>query len=93
MAQQIGEDTKITLDLKTIGMIAVGIASLVGMWFALQADIQEAKELPEPVIDRIEYDLKDELIRQTIMDTQDDVDKILEELEKIDERLYEIQKR
>ena len=92
MAQQIGEDTKITLDLKTIGMIAVGIASLVGMWFALQADIQEAKELPEPVIDRIEYDLKDELIRQTIMDTQDDVDKILEELEKIDERLYEIQK-
>ena len=92
MAQQIGEDTKVTLDLKTIGMIAVGIASLVGMWFALQADIQEAKELPEPVIDRIEYDLKDELIRQTIMDTQDDVDKILEELEKIDERLYEIQK-
>jgi hypothetical protein len=92
MAQQIGEDTKITLDLKTIGMIAVGIASLVGMWFALQADIQEAKELPEPVIDRIEYDLKDELIRQTIMDTQEDVDDILEQLDKIDERLYEIQK-
>mgnify|MGYP001328775257 FL=1 len=92
MAQQIGEDTKVTLDLKTIGMIAVGIASLVGMWFALQADIQEAKELPEPVIDRIEYDLKDELIRQTIMDTQEDVDDILDQLEKIDERLYEIQK-
>jgi hypothetical protein len=92
MAQQIGEDTKITLYLKTIGMIAVGIASLVGMWFALQADIQEAKELPEPVIDRIEYDLKDELIRQTIMDTQEDVDDILEQLDKIDERLYEIQK-
>jgi len=62
------------------------------MWFALQADIQEAKELPEPVIDRIEYDLKDELIRQTIMDTQEDVDDILDQLEKIDERLYEIQK-
>ena len=65
---------------------------LAGMWFTLQADIAEAKELPEPVIDRIEYDLKDELIRQTIMDTQEDVDKILEEIEKIDERLYEIQK-
>jgi hypothetical protein len=65
---------------------------LAGMWFTLQADIAEAKELPAPVIDRIEYDLKDELIRQTIMDTQDDVDKILEEIEKIDERLYEIQK-
>ena len=93
MAKQIGEDTKVTLDLKTLGMIGTGIAALVGMWFALQADIAEAKELPAPVIDRKEYDLKDELIRQTIMDTQDDVDKILEEIEKIDERLYELQQK
>ena len=92
MAKQIGEDTKVTLDLKTIGMIVTFVVMLAGMWFTLQADIAEAKELPAPVIDRIEYDLKDELIRQTIMDTQDDVDKILEEIEKIDERLYEIQK-
>ena len=93
MAKQIGEDTKVTLDLKTLGMIGTGIAALVGMWLALQADIAEAKELPAPVIDRIEYDLKDELIRQTIMDTQEDVDKILDELEKIDERLYELQQK
>ena len=93
MAKQIGEDTKVTLDLKTLGMIGAGITALVGMWFALQADIAEAKELPAPVIDRIEYDLKDELIRQTIMDTQEDVDKILDELEKIDERLYELQQK
>ena len=92
MAKQIGEDTKVTPDLKTIGMIVTFVVMLAGMWFTLQADIAEAKELPAPVIDRIEYDLKDELIRQTIMDTQDDVDKILEEIEKIDERLYEIQK-
>ena len=92
MAKQIGEDTKVTLDLKTIGMIVTFIVMLAGMWFTLQADIAEAKELPLPEIDRNEYDLKDELIRQTIMDTQDDVDKILEEIEKIDERLYEIQK-
>ena len=91
MAKQIGEDTKVTLDLKTIGMIVTFIVMLAGMWFTLQADIAEAKELPLPEIDRIEYDLKDELIRQTIMDTQDDVDKILEEIKKIDERLYEIQ--
>jgi|TARA_B100000212_G_C27118194_1_gene423719 hypothetical protein len=93
MAKQIGEDTKVTLDLKTLGMIGTGIAALVGMWFALQADIAEAKELPAPVIDRIEYDLKDELIRQTIMDTQEDVEAIQEQLDKIDERLYEIQKQ
>ena len=93
MAKELGEDTKVTLDLKTLGMIGTGIAALVGMWFALQADTAEAKELPAPVIDRIEYDLKDELIRQTIMDTQEDVDKILDELEKIDERLYELQQK
>ena len=92
MAKQIGEDTKVTLDLKTIGMIVTFVVMLAGMWYTLQADIAEAKELPLPEIDRIEYDLKDELIRHTIMDTQDDVDKILEEIEKIDERLYEIQK-
>ena len=65
---------------------------LAGMWFTLQADIAQAKELPAPVIDRVEYDLKDELIRQTIMDTQEDVEEIKETIDKIDERLYEIQK-
>ncbi len=92
-APQIGENTKVTLDLKTIGLIVGGVVSLTTMWFALQSDIALAMEMPEPVIDRVEYDLKDELIRQTIMDTQDDVDKILEDLKKIDERLYDIQRQ
>ena len=93
MAKQIGEETKVTLDLKTLGLIGAGVFSLAAMWFALQADIALAKELPEPVIDRIEYDLKDELIRQTILDTQEDVEAMREQLDKIDERLYEIQKQ
>jgi hypothetical protein len=93
MAKQINEETKVILDLKTIGLVLVGVATIIGMWFALQADIEKAKELPVPPIERIEYDLKDELIRQTIMDTQDDVESILEELEKIDQRLYELQKQ
>ena len=92
MAKELNEDTGFKISIKTLIGIGAGITTVVGMWFALQADIAEAKELPLPEIDRIEYDLKDELIRQTIMDTQDDVDKILEEIEKIDERLYEIQK-
>ncbi len=92
MAKKIGEDTKVTLDLKTIGMIVAFVITLAGMWFTLQADIAQAKELPAPVIDRVEYDLKDELIRQTIMDTQEDVEEIKETIDKIDERLYEIQK-
>ena len=93
MAKQLGEDTKVTLDLKTIGMIVTFVVMLAGMWYTLQADIAEAKELPLPEIDRIEYDLKDELIRQTIMDTQEDVEEMKEQLDKIDQRLYEIQKQ
>ena len=102
--KEIGEDTSMGIDidgdgksdfsisLKTIGMVLVGIATLIGMWFTLQSDLQEAKELPAPVIERMEFDMKDELIRQTIMDTQEDVDEIKDKLDKIDERLYEIQK-
>ena len=93
MAKQIGEDTKVTLDLKTIGLIIGGVVSLASMYFVMQADIARAMELPEPVIDRVEYDLKDELIRQTIMDTQDDVEEIKETIDKIDQRLYDIQSK
>jgi len=93
MAKQIGEDTKITLDLKTIGLIVVGLSSLIGMYFALQADIEEAKELPKPEIQRIEFQMKDEAIRDAIINTQDDVEEIKEQLKKIDERLYELQTR
>lgn len=93
MAKQLGEDTKVTLDLKTIGMLLAGAVSLALMYFTLQADIALAKELPKPVIDRIEYDLKDELIRQTILDTQEDVEAIQEQLDKIDQRLYEMQRK
>ena len=74
-------------------MIIGFVLMLAGMWFTLQADIAQAKELPVPVIDRVEYDLKDELIRQTIMDTQEDVEEIKETIDKIDERLYEIQSK
>ena len=93
MAKELNEDTGFNVSIKTLIAIGFAMATVIGMWFALQADIAEAKELPAPVIDRIEYDLKDELIRQTIMDTQEDVDKILDELEKIDERLYELQQK
>ena len=86
MAKQIGEDTKVTLDLKTIGMAAAGLAALIGMYFTLQADIALAKELPEPLppdITRMEFDMKDKLVRQTIMTTQEDLDRIEEKIDKL----------
>ena len=90
MAKEIGEGTKVTLDLKTIGMIVGFAVSLSSMYFVLKADIARAMELPEPVIERVEYDLKDELIRQTIMDTQEDVEMLLEKFEKLEQRIYEL---
>ena len=90
MAQQIGEDTKVTLDLKTIGMAVAGIGTIVAMWFALQADIAEAKELPvppAPELTRMEFEMKDQLIRQTIMSTQEDVTEIKEDMKRIEEKI------
>jgi len=93
MAQQIGEDTKVTLDLKTIGMAAAGIGTVVAMWFALQADIAEAKVLPEPAapeITRMEFDMKDQLVRQTIMSTQEDVTEIKQDIKRIEEKIDQL---
>jgi hypothetical protein len=90
MAKQLNEETKITLDLKTIGLILVGVATVIGMWFALQADIEEAKELPAPLppdVTRMEYDMKDQLIRQTIMTTQEDVGELKEDIKRIEEKI------
>ena len=95
MAKQIGEDTKVTLDLKTIGMGIAGLAALIGMWFALQADIALAMELPEPAdpeITRMEFDMKDQLVRQTIMTTQEDVSELKEDLDRIEEKIDKLQK-
>ena len=66
MAQQISENTQVQLDLKTIGLIVGGAISLAAMYFALQADIELAKQLPEPPVSRTEFDLKDELILSLI---------------------------
>lgn len=92
MAQnkEISEDTIVGLSLKTIGAIIAGVAVVTLGYFDLQADIKEAKELPEPVISRTEYDLKDELIRETIMNTQSDVGDIKKQLDKIEGRLFEM---
>ena len=91
MAKELNEDSSFKVSIKTLIGIAFGIATIVGMWFALQADIQEAKELPVPPppdVTRMEFDMKDQLVRQTIMDTQKDVEEIKKTLEKIEDKLY-----
>lgn len=90
MAQKIDEGTQITLDLKTIAIILFFVATVVGMWFTLQADIEDAKQLPvppDPEVTRMEFDMKDQMIRNTILNTQGDVTEIKEDLKRIEEKL------
>ena len=90
MAKELNEDTGFTISIKTLGGIAAAIATVVGMWFALQADIAEAKELPVPPppdVTRMEYDMKDQLIRQTIMTTQEDVKELKEDMKRIEDKI------
>ena len=105
MAKELNEDTSFKLSVKTMGIIAVGIATLVGGWYSIMAEIQEAKEKPVPVdvtiikeeilkeipeaeITRMEFDMKDQMIRQTIMTTQQDVEEMKKTLERIEDKVY-----
>ena len=73
MAKELNEDTSFKLSIKTMIGIGFAMATLISMWFMLQADIAEAKELPappDPEVTRMEFDMKDQMIRNTIMTTQ-----------------------
>lgn len=91
MAKELNENTALTVDIKTLIGIGIAIASAVGMYYALMKEIELAKELPEPNITRTEYDLKDQMVRDAIMRTQEQVEEIGKDVKTIDERLYEIQ--
>ena len=89
-SKELSENTSFTVSLQTLGGIAFAIATVVGMWLALQADIAEAKELPvapPPDVTRMEYDMKDQLIRQTIMTTQEDVQELKEDMKRIEDKI------
>ena len=105
MAKELNEDTSFKMSIKTMGMIAAGIAIVVGGWYSLMAEIQQAKEepvqidvnilkeeilkeIPEAEITRMEFDMKDQMIRQTIITTQEDVEEMKKTLEKIEDKLY-----
>ena len=90
MAKELNEDTGFNVSIKTLAGIGFAMATIIGMWFMLQADIAEAKLLPEPTppeISRMEFDMKDQLVRQTIMTTQEDVKEIKEQLEKLNDKI------
>tara|TARA_R110002167_G_scaffold129958_2_gene313216 strand:- start:216 stop:539 length:324 start_codon:yes stop_codon:yes gene_type:complete len=105
MAKELNEDTTFKMSVKTMGMIAAGIAVVIGGWYSLMQEIQEAKETPVQIdvnilkdeilkeipaaeVTRMEFDMKDQMIRQTILTTQSDIEEMKKTLEKIEDKLY-----
>ena len=82
---EIGKDSKFTLSIETAVSILVTVAMIIGMWYSLQAEIELAKELPEPEVSRMEYDLKDQMIRDSIMNTEEKVEKLEEKVDSVKE--------
>ena len=89
MAKELNEDTGFQVSIKTLIGIGAAMATIISMWFMLQADIADAKELPvvEQEVTRMEFDMKDQMIRNTIMETRDDVEEIKEDMKRIEEKI------
>ena len=87
MAKELNEDTGFTVSIKTLIAVGFAISTIIGMWFALQADIAEAKELPKPDVTRMEFNMKDVNIRNTIMETRDDVKKLEERMIRMEHKI------
>ena len=105
MTKELNEDTSFKMSIKTMGVVAVGIFTIVGGWYSLMQEIQQAKlepvqvdvnilkeqileEIPDAEVTRMEFDMKDQMIRQTIMTTQSDVEEMKKTLEKIEDKIY-----
>ena len=90
MTKELNENSGFKISIKTLIGIGTGMAVIISMWFVLQAEIAEAKRLPDPDVSRMEFDMKDELIRQTIMTTQDDVTEIKEDLKRLENKIDQL---
>ena len=93
MAKELNEETGFNISIKT--MIAVGFAmvTIIGMWFALQADIAEAKELPKPDITRMEFNMKDVNVRQSISNTEKAVEDLKIAIRRMEDKIDELNRR
>lgn len=91
---KVNEKTSVNLDLKTIAIIITMAVSVSGTYFTLKADIEENKKALENGnwVSATEYDLKDKLVRNTVLSNSEKLDAIEEKLNTIDERIYNLNK-
>jgi hypothetical protein len=90
MAKELNEDSGFKVSIKTLIGIGFAMATIISMWFMLQADIEEAKQLPEPPppdVTRMEFDMKDKNIRQSIQHTEKTVDEIKEDIKRMEDKI------
>jgi len=97
-------DTKFTLSVQTMIAAGTGLASLIGMWYTLQGEIEEAKELPKIDIESIfgdEYPSKPdghnwprsyEQYKNQVGGLQEDMDAVYDILDEYEETIKELQK-
>ena len=90
MAKEISEDMGFKISIKTLIAIGAAMATVISMYFMLQSDIADAKELPAPDVTRMEFDMKDQMIRQTIITTQEDVGEIKEDMKRIENKIDQL---
>ena len=95
MATEVSENSKFVLSLKSIATIVALVASFIGMYYSLSMEIEAAKklpvvEIPEPEVTATEFGLRIDLITQTVMSNADKLGKIEMQVEKIEERVYEL---
>ena len=95
MATEVSENSKFTLSIKTIIALIAIVASFIGMYYSLSMEIEAAKklpvvEIPEPEVTATEFGLRIDLITQTVMSNAEKLDKIETQVEKIEERVYEL---
>ena len=93
MAKELNEDTSFKISIKTLGGIAVLIFTLVGMWFTLQADINEAKELQKPEVSKMEFQMKDKMVRDAVLNTEKNVQKLEERMIRMENKMDQLMLR
>lgn len=88
--KEVSEDTVLGMSIKTLISLAFALSIGVGGYYKLMAEIQEAKELPPPAVSRVEFDLKDQMVRETILNNAKNIEEIKQQLDKMEKRLFEI---
>ena len=100
--KELSENTKFTLSIQTMVSAAVGIATLVGFYYMMMGEIQEAKELPDlKTLYEAEYPSRPEghnwprsyeQYKVQVGSLQEDMDDVLDQLDEFEEAIDDLEK-